>query len=472
MTTTRIRRFFRFCTGAGMLTALSFGCDQTNAETAENEDTEVYIEPEHQQTGLPPEDSSAANQYSWDGSWSPAETDFPLDGLFDETHEYLPPGKWGWDGECDCPGDEGLAIYENEFVEKGLDFEPLSDDAGHQFGWRLVGTDENPMTLDHRGDNFEATPWVDIIDLKLDGELAGTGPGEETDGINLGDGPDMLRYGIGHSVDMRTGSDTRGAWIDNDLVILGTERIAGLNEYDVEGTTIHTGPGSDLVFARNFGPAAIDLGNGLAGRTDTTDTADGNDIAVLQGNMRDFRVYGGYGDDIFIWYVDEVYDDRWLGPNFFGGGGWGDALWEHPGTDRLILAVNPQTQIVSARSAHDNNPGSILCFVYDDYSPTADAPMEGNLYAQYYGTAPEGPNGEHTLTLSYRSADGAVFTHDFYATSIELIQLGIDETAVVYEVNQITGELLQTDSVPPYTSIPGRQEFNTLFNTFGSFSAL
>ncbi|MBN2719238.1 MAG: hypothetical protein JXX14_25535 [Deltaproteobacteria bacterium] len=442
------------------------GCNADNNDNSDTAGNETYQEPEHRQTGLPPADGGQSNGYSWDGSWRPTESDFPLSGMFDETHPSLPPGKWGWDGSCDCPGDEGLAIYENEFVEKGLDFELLLDSMDNHFGWRLIGTDGNPMTLNHRGDNFEATPWVDIVDLGSDGELLSTGPGDDTPGINLGDGPDILRYGTGRSVDMRTGSDTRGALIDNDLAILGTAQVAAQNAYDIEGTTIHTGLGSDLVFARNFGAAAIDLGNGLAGRTDTTDTADGDDIAVLQGNMRDFRVFGGYGDDIFIWYVDEVIDDRWLGPNFFGGGGWGDAVWAHPGTDRLILAIDPETEVVSSRPDHDNNPGSFLCFVYTDYSPSADAPMEGNKYAQYYGTAPVGPNNEHTLTLSYRSADGSVFTHDFYATSIEIIQLGIDAAAAVYEVNPQTGALTRTSDVAPYTAIPNRQAFDTLIDSF------
>ncbi|MBN2527707.1 MAG: hypothetical protein JXR76_15050 [Deltaproteobacteria bacterium] len=443
---------------------LGMGCSDTKGAGANPPDG--YVEPAHRQTGLPPVDDSWANVYSWDGSWSPSSAKFPLKGMFDETHAMLPPGKWGWDGACDCPGDEGLAVYNNEFVAKGLDFEALVDDASHQFGWRLIGTNDAPMTLDHRGDNYVGTPWVDIIDLGGVGELASTGPGDTSPGMNLCDGPDMLRYGIGRSVDMRTGSDTRGALFDNDLVILGTERIPVLNEYDVEGTTIHTGPGSDLVFARNFGPAAIDLGNGLSGRTDTTDTADGDDIEVLQGNMRDFRVYGGYGNDIIVWYVDEVNDDRWLGPNFFGGGGFGDAIWEYPGSDRLILAVDLATQVVSSRSEHDNNPGSFLAFIYSDYAAAVDAPMAGEPYAQYYGTAPVGPDGEHTLTLSYRSADGTVFTHDFYATGIEIIQLGIDDDAAVYEVDQVAGALQRSNTIPPFTAIPNRDAFNRLFDRF------
>lgn len=434
---------------------ISCNADPKNADT----NTEQYEIPDHHKTGAPPPDSSAANGYSWDGSWAPTSSDFPVAGMMDETHDDLPPGKWGWDGSCDCPGDERLDIYENEFVEKGLDFEPLMDRDGHIFGWRLIDTDGGGISLNHRLDNFEGSPGPDIIDLNPGGHLQTTG------GINLGDGPDMLRYSTGWSTDLRTGADTRGALFDNDLVILGSESVLAMNEYDIYGTTIHTGPGSDLVFVRNFGPAAIDLGNGLSGRTDTMDEADGDDWVILQGNMRDFRIFGGYGNDVAVWYVDEVLDDRWLGPSFYGGGGWGDALWSDSGTDRLVLPVDPTTEIVHARGDHDNNPGSMLIFVYDEYGESIDGPTETDLYARYYGTAPVGPNGEHTLTLSYRSADGTVFTHDFYATGVEELQLGIGDSAVVYELDSVNGTAARS-SAAPVTEIPDRSVFNELMDTF------
>ncbi|MBU1222049.1 hypothetical protein KKF34_04690 [Myxococcota bacterium] len=421
-----------------------------------------YVVPDYNYTGLPPFDPDLANTYSWDGSWNPESDEFPIEGLLDETHTYLPPGKWGWDNSCDCPSDEGLAIYNNEFVEKGLDFIQLSDSENHHFGWRVISTTGDPViSLNHRADNFEGSNGVDIFDFTNNGDLSSTG------GINLGEGPDMLRYGTGYGVDMRTGSDTRGALFDNDLVILGTENILGTNEYDISGTTIHTGPGSDLIFARNFGPAAIDAGNGLSGRTDILDEADGDDIVILEGNMRDFRVFLGNGNDIAVWYVDEVDDDRWLGPSFYGAGGWGDALWSDKGTDRLILAIPPETQIVTTRGEHDNNPGSLLAFIYADYSPSIDGPTESDPFARYYGTAPIGPNGEHTLTLSYRSLDGTVFTHDFYITSIEELQLGVGDDAVVYKVDSTTGLLTLDNSLSVNSNLPERTAFNALFDTFG-----
>jgi len=406
---------------------------------------------------------SEPNEYSWDGSWTPES--FPIPGLLDETHPTLPPGKWGWDGSCDCPGDEGLAIYNNEFVEKGLDFLRLEDSAGHLFGWRLIDTDGGDTSLNHRGDNYDGTPGVDIFDLGLAGMLQGTGPGDETPGINLGDGPDMLRYGVGWSVDMRVGDGVRGGAFDNDLVILGTEDVLPLNTYDIQGTTVHTGPGSDLVFVRNFGPAAIDLGNGLSGRTDAIDPSDGGDMVVLQGNMRDFRIFGGNGDDVFVWYVDEVVDDRWLGPSFYGGGGWGDALWASAGTDRLVLVVDPATEVVVQRGQHDNNPGSLLAMVYSDYGPTIDGPTENDPFARYYGSAPVGPADQHTITFSYRSADETVFTHDFFATSVEEIQLGLGTEALVYDVDQVTGALTASEA-EPLLQAPDRAAYNNLFETF------
>jgi hypothetical protein len=420
----------------------------------------------HNSTGTPPVSPSSANDYSWDGSWSPAPEDFPLDGLtdLDPTQAGLPPGHWGWDGDCSCAGNEGTAIYDNEFVAKGLDFEPLVDSEARLFGWRLVDTDGGTTELNHRGDAFDGSNGVDLFDLDF---LQGTGPGDTTPGINLGEGPDLLRYQTGWSVDLRTGATDRGALFDNDLVILGSEDVLASNEYDIDGTTIHTGPGSDLVFVRNFGPAAIDLGNGGSGRTDTLDEADGDDLVVVAGNARDFRIFGGYGDDTFIWYVDEVLDDRFLGPSFYGGGGWGEAIWGDPGVDRLVLVVDPDTEIVHARGDHDDNPGSLLSFVYADYAPNVDAPTEQDAFARYNGLAEVGPGDAHTITLSYRSPDGRVFTQDSYITAVEQIQLGLGDGARVYSVDQVTGQLTEDDSLEPIAAAPDRAAFNELFDTFG-----
>lgn len=408
----------------------------------------------------------SANEYSWDGSWNPPGESFPLEGLLDETHAELPPGKWGWDGACDCPGDEGTAIYDNEFVDKGLDFERLEGSRGGLFGWRLIDTDGGSMSLNHRGDHYDGTPGVDLFDLRGDGKLQGTGPDQEgVGGINLGDGPDMLRYGVGWSVDLRVGDARRGHEQDNDLVLVGSEQRLGTGEYDVYGTTIHTGPGSDLVFARNFGPAAIDLGNGEGGRTDSIDADDGPDMLVLEGNARDFRVFGGNGDDVFVWYVDEVDEDTWLGPSFYGGGGWGEALWGDPGRDRLVLVVDPATEVVSGRSSHDDNPGSFMNLVYDPYEPSIDGPTENDAFARYR-TPPIGPRDEHMTTVSYRSADGAVFTHDFYIISVEEVQLGLGEDARVYDVDPVTG-VMTPSSAPPLVEVPDRSYYNELFETFG-----
>jgi len=446
---------FLLCLGWCLGTA---GCG--GGDDASDEETPEYQVPPFHSTGLPPADPSFANAYSWDGSWNPAPSEFPIDGMFDETHPTLPPGTWGWDNECDCPGDEGLAIYENEFVDRGVDFEALADGEGRVFGWRMISLDGSAVEMDHRADNWEGCPGVDIFDLAPGGDLSSTA------GINPGEGPDMLRYATGASVDLRTGSDTRGALFDNDLVILGSDNVLPLNTYDISGTTVHTGPGSDLVFIRNFGPAAIDLGNGLAGRTDTTDLADGDDMVILQGNMRDFRVYGGYGNDVVVWYVDEVLDDRWLGPNFFGGGGWGDAIFGDPGTDRLILVIPQDTEIVTARADHDDHPGTFLAFIYADYAESIDTPTADDVHARYYGIAPPGPAGEKTLTLSYRSADGAVFTHDFYMTAFEELQLGAGGDAVVCRVDDVEGTVTPDATLAPMTDIPQRSAFNELFDTF------
>jgi hypothetical protein len=423
------------------------------------------VEVPHNGTGLPPASVVAANVYSWDGSWSPRPEEFPLPGLLDPdpTQQGLPPGTWGWDNACDCPGQVGTAIYDNEFVGKGLDFQPLTDGDGRHFGWRLVDTDGGDTNLDHRGDAFAGSTGVDVFDLD---DLSSSGPGDRTAGINLGEGPDMLRFRTAHSLDMRTGATERGALFDNDLVILGSETVLPSNQYDISGATVHSGPGSDLVFVRNLGQAGVDLGNGAGGRTDTLDRSDGDDMILLAGNMRDFRVFGGYGNDVFVWYVDETVDDRFLGPSFYGAGGWGPAIWSDEGVDRLVLMIDPNTTVVHRRSEHDNNPGSFLSFVYTDYSPTVDAPTANDVYARYQGLAEVGPSNQHTITLSYRSANGNVFTHDFYITAVEEIQFGATADAKVYRVDQADGTLTLDAGLAPVTTLPDRAQFNALFGTF------
>jgi len=419
----------------------------------------------HGATGLPPVSTTVAGVYSWDGSWNPAPGDFPLPGLLDSdpTQAGLPPGSWGWDGACDCPGQVGTAIYDNEFVKKGLDFQRLLDGAGRHFGWRLIDTDGAETNLDHRGDAFSGSDGVDIFDLD---DLSSSGPSDRSEGINLAEGPDMLRFRTAHSLDARTGSTRRGALFDNDLVILGSETVLPSNQYDIKGATVHTGPGSDLVFVRNLGQAGIDLGNGAGGRTDTLDPADGDDMILLAGNMRDFRVFGGNGNDVFVWYVDEAVDDRFLGPNFYGAGGWGQALWSDAGTDRLVMMIDPDTAVVHQRGDHDDHPGSFLSFVYANYAPTVDAPTANDVYARYAGLAEPGPENQHTIILSYRSPDGKVFTHDFAITAVEEIQFGAAADAKVYRVNQQDGTLTLDPGLAPLTQLPERSRFNALFDTF------
>ena len=158
----------------------------------------------------------------------------------------------------------------------------------------------------------------------------------------------------------------------------------------------------------------------------------------------------------------------WLGPNFYGGGGWGDALWGDTGIDRLVLVIPVDTEIVERRSDHDDNWDSLLSMVYDPYDPTIDDPTAGDPFARY-PNAPVGAAGEKTITLSYRSVDHSVFTHDFYATAIEEIQLGLGSDAVVYSVNQATGALTERPDLAPLldSDIPKRADFNHLFDTFG-----
>ncbi len=375
------------------------------------------------------------NQWSWNGRWTPAAGDFPLDGLLDDEYfdghpggdgqptPILPPGEWDWEDAND-----DLANWRNFETNLGA-FAPLVDDQGRQYGWRLVGN--VPEAVDYSGpaSYFEGSAGADILDLGAQGALHSFGAG------NLADGPDVLVFATSWALDFRTGSTVTGGLRDDDLVVAG----CGPNpdgSFDVETTTIHTGPGSDWVFVRDLSRAAVDLGNGDDGRTDATDGLDGDDLVVLRGNTHDFRVFGGFGNDVAVWYADDnVQTTTWLGPNFFGGGGHGDALWDDPGVDRLVLAVPDDTPLVTSTPTP---PGAVLVRTTDG-ALILDDPTQADEFARYCVECGTGPQGQKTIILEYLSVDESVFTGYFYLTAFEELQIGIGPDARVYALDSTAG---------------------------------
>jgi len=159
-----------------------------------------------------------------------------------------------------------------------------------------------------------------------DDGTAGTGGGGTS-------GSDVLTFCESYSLHFRTGGSSTGSARNDDLVVAGCDPNPD-RTFDITTTTIHTGPGRDRVFVRDLDRAAIDLGDGADGRTDTLDPNDGDDPVVLRGNTHDFRVFGGNGSGTFVWFVDDnVQQTAWFGPDFFGGGGFDDALWDDEGID-------------------------------------------------------------------------------------------------------------------------------------------
>jgi hypothetical protein len=343
---------------------------------------------------------STANIYSWDGSFNPKDSDFPLTGLFDNEYKDLPPGKWDWND-----ADNDKANYRN-FAAKIGTFEALKDSKGNQFGWRLIGN--TPDAVDYEGSAipFEGSPGTDIINLGKNGVIHSFGQG------NLGDGPDILVFDGAYSLDFRTGSSLSSSslpWAinDNDLVIAGCKENDD-TDFDISGTTIHTGPGSDLVFVRDMERAAIDAGNGGNGDTSVIDPNDGDDTVIYRGNMLDFRFFGGNGNDTAVWYVDEVNQSpstKWLGPDFFGGGGAGDAIWGDKGIDTLVLVIPTDTEITDITPTQ---PGQLLVRIPYDYSKDIvwDNPVYDDIYARYCISCGISDENKKTLTLEYVKKDG------------------------------------------------------------------
>ncbi|KAJ6252385.1 hypothetical protein M0813_14237 [Anaeramoeba flamelloides] len=360
------------------------------------------------------------DQYSWNGKFKPT---FPIEGLFDskynsETDTPLPPGDWDWE-------DSSLANWRN-FKDNLGNFTELFDENGDQFGWKLV-THETNADWDALGSYWEGSAGLNLAGLGPEGKIHSTGD------TAFGSGPTVLSFLDAWSLDARTSTN-------DDLVLIGycnnlddPSKRSPDGKFHFQTATIHTLSGNDRVYVRDIGRAAIDLGNGNSGRTDTIDENDGDDIVAIHGNSYDFRMFGGNGNDVFFWYVDENnQEENWLGPNFFGSGGWGDALWGGDGTDRLVMVIPTDTTIVNGTGY--TSKGTFR-FVKVDGEFSSDQPTESDLYARYCVTCGthEGDNRK-TAIFEYRSEDESVFTAWFYVTNIEELQIGIGENAKVYEV--------------------------------------
>ncbi len=383
------------------------------------------------------------NAYSWDGSWRPRPEDFPLDGLFDDEYgdghtlpmggwegptPRLPPGDWDWNDAND-----DFANYRNFHANVGI-FAALLDGESQHFGWRLAPNEPEGADYGIQGEFFHGTPGVDVLHLGAAGAIHTFTTGQ------LGEGPDVLVFDEAWSLDFFLGARGQGSEHDNDLVVAGCRNRAD-GSLGIRGASIHTGPGRDWIFVRNAGGAAFDAGN-LDGRTDQLDPDDGDDLIVLRGNMTDFRVFGGGGDDTFVWYMDDsrLGSIAFQGPNIFGGGGSGAAVWDTEGTDRLVLVIPPDTRILPFG---DNPPGTLTVGLYygDDGTVWWDEPMYGDPLAEYCITCGRGPSGERTITLAYHSASGHFETGWFWITDIEEIQLGLGAAAALYRVDQRQGSL-------------------------------
>ncbi len=404
-----------------------------------------------------------ANVYSWEGTWTPS---FPIPNMYDDYyydgHEQsgkitpvLPPGTWDWGNE------QNLANYKN-YQSKIGHFATMMDNQNRIFGWKVM-LDYLPAEFTAGAAYFTGSPGADIVDLGAGSSIHSTGE------IGLGDGPDILRFEKGYSLYITTGSSFDGAKHDNDLVIAGQNSVPANGATDISQASIVTGPGRDLVFVNNMASAGVDVGCGAGGRTDTTDPNDGDDIVVYGGNMNDFRFVGGNGNDLAVWYADEVQQQAagwtWLGPNFFGGGAWGNALWEDAGSDRLIMVIPTSTTVNNQKGAP--NPGELNVYTLNNYSPKVwiDGPTETDVYARYCITCGIGPEQKKTITLEYASANGKVFTGQFWLTAFEELQIGIGAGARVYKLDAVNGKAILDNALLPI-SPPLRSIYNQVASNY------
>ena len=379
------------------------------------------------------------NEWSWNGGWAPGDGDFPILGLFDDEYgdghagtPVLPPGSWDWD---DAAND--LANWNNYAGNLGT-FNPTRDPTGRQFGWRFVRVSD---AIEYRDAAiyYEGSSGADYLWLGRSGSIR-----DFTQG-NLGEGPDVLVFDASENADFRTGTTSDGGAHDDDLVIAGCNANTD-GTFDILSTSLHAGPGRDWVFARDLSDVAIDLGDG-DGLTDTLDALDGEDLVVLRGNTEAVRVFGGQGDDVFVWYVDDnIQVGASLGARFFGGGGWGDALFTENGHDRLVLAIPVDSELVfsapipagafGVRSADGN-------FVTDDATETYPR-------ARHCIDCGTGPLGDKTVILEYESLDGTIHTGPVYLTSVEELQIGLGPDARIFSLDPTTGTATLMDGAIIY----------------------
>ena len=368
------------------------------------------------------------NDWSWNSSWTPGDAEFPIAGLLDDEYRdghdgtpVLPPGDWDW-----ADANDDLANWHNYETHLGT-FEPLVDAMARQYGWRFVGVSDAVEYLDAAG-YFEGSSGVDYLHLGRHGAIVGLVQGD------LREGPDVLIFDSSDRVDFRAGTTSDGGAHDDDLVIAGCNPNPD-GSFDIIATQLSTGPGSDWVFARDLFDAAIDLGN-RDGRTDTLDATDGDDLAVIRGNASELRVFGGQGDDVFVWYVDDSAEVGLpLGARFFGGGGWGDALFSDNGHDRLVLAVPADTEMVDTSPP----PAGALSVRPSDGGLVVDEATETYERARHCVECGLGASGERTFILEYTSADGATDSGLVYLTSVEELQVGVGEGARVFALDDYYG---------------------------------
>lgn len=393
------------------------------------------------------------------GDDRPAEPDGPRHfeaseisaaNLFDEKygdgHPYqgkptpiLPPGQWDWS----APNND-LANWKN-FAQNVGQFELLTDAQQEPFGWELLGAAPNAVDFAGPAAYFEGSSGRDLMNLGREGKI-------HSFNGRLGAGPDVLVFNESWSLDFSTSEDQGGAVADNDVVVAGCDVNNGPS-FDIDTTSIHTGSGDDILFVRDAERSAFDAGN-AGGVTSALDPDDGDDITVLRGNMLDFRAFGGKGDDTVVWYVDEVKQDtEWLGPNFFGGGGAGDALWGDTGVDRLVLVIPTNTNVIGSGATQ---PGQLLVRILQNYKSQIqwDAPTYGDPKARYCVTCGVGPLGRKTIMLEYRSANGAIHTGYFWVTAFEELQIGVGAGAKVYSLDDVAGTATLNPALPAFAHPP------------------
>ena len=187
------------------------------------------------------------NAYSWDSSvdgssFNGSNSNISLN-IYDTTFPSLPPGEWSTTPTASIPLSDRYTLLSTKYGK----FATLSstDDDSIVIGWSFIPNSVG-INVGEELQYFKGSEGCDVINL-------GEGGLQSVEDISSGGGPDLWVLRGANSVRFSTGHI--GDTLDNDLVLGGSacavsdfSSLSDLSTSTVINTSIHMGPGNDLMY--------------------------------------------------------------------------------------------------------------------------------------------------------------------------------------------------------------------------------